>query len=374
MNRLTKPFLIAHMFAFVAIEASGQQVRDLVLDDHLVYTVPVSAARVTTVSFPSPIAGIDGALTTMDGKTPGVFQVAHTKGTAYFSARALAKGAVTNLNVRWNNRTYVFELRESAEPCYSMILRSGGEKAGASSRPLTPNRLLGILDKVKAFPLLQQYQPEAVRDVEFRDCRATPLVSDCGEYEDGVAAWTRAGPQVTKLGPTVAGREVFDRRFIDLHVAAAEHAGADMFVNRPQPVGGQAHPLRHRLAREHHFVARGEDLFLPVERQVIDIFADDDRGDQAGGGEAAILQGAKRCDDRRGIGMIAPRVFAPHDAAFEEVRRLVVELLGHFLTNATPRIGAGFDRLGIDHFIEHRQMLGDARPALTRRRLARRAP
>ncbi|MDQ3622381.1 MAG: hypothetical protein M3463_07835 [Verrucomicrobiota bacterium] len=183
MSRVAKLFLIAQAIVSVALGAPGQQVRDLVLDDHIVYEVPVSAARVTTVSFPSPIAAIDGALTTTDGKAPSVFQVAHTKGTAYFSARALTRGAVTNINVRWNNRTYVFELRESAEPCYSMILRGGTEKTGALRRPLTPNRLLGMLDKAKAFPLLQQYQPDALRDVEFRDCRATPLVSDCGDYE-----------------------------------------------------------------------------------------------------------------------------------------------------------------------------------------------
>jgi hypothetical protein len=148
-----------------------------------VYAVPVSGARVTTVSFPSPIAAIDGALITTDGKTPGVFQIAHTKGTAYFSARALVKGVTTNVNVRWNNRTYVFELQESSAPCYSLILRGGSEKSGAPARPLTPNRLLGMLDKAKAFALLQQYQPDAVRDVEYRDCRGTPLVSNCGDYE-----------------------------------------------------------------------------------------------------------------------------------------------------------------------------------------------
>ena len=93
MNRLAKLLLIAQTIEFVAIHASGQQVQDLVLDDHTVYAVPVSGMRVTTVSFPSPISAIDGALITADGKTPGVFQIAHTKGTGYFSARALAKGA-----------------------------------------------------------------------------------------------------------------------------------------------------------------------------------------------------------------------------------------------------------------------------------------
>jgi hypothetical protein len=85
-------------------------VQDFTLDDHTVYAVPVSGARVTTISFPSPIAAIDGALVTLDGKTPGLFQIAHTKGTAYLSVRALAKEATTNLNVRWNNRTYALRI------------------------------------------------------------------------------------------------------------------------------------------------------------------------------------------------------------------------------------------------------------------------
>ena len=158
MNRLTKLLLIAQTIEFVAIQASGQQVRDFVLDDHTVYALPVSGTRVTTVSFPSAISAIDGALTTADGKTPGVFQLAHTKGTAYFSVRALVKNAATNLNVRWNNRTYVFELRESTDPCYSLVLRAGAERNTLAGRPVTPNRLLGLLDKAKAFPLLRQYQ------------------------------------------------------------------------------------------------------------------------------------------------------------------------------------------------------------------------
>ena len=124
MNRLTKLLLLACPFSLMTAHAADSRVQDFTLDDHTVYTVPVSEARVTTISFPSPIAAIDGALITSDGKTPGAFQIAHTKGTAYLSLRALAKDATTNLNVRWNNRTYAFELHESAAPWYSVVLRS----------------------------------------------------------------------------------------------------------------------------------------------------------------------------------------------------------------------------------------------------------
>ena len=183
MNLLANAIIITFAFAATIVHASEPRVQDLVLDDHKVYVVPVSNTRVTTISFPSPIAAIDGALVTADGKTPALFQIAHTKGTAYFSVRALAKDAATNLNVRWNNRTYVFELRESGEPWYSVILQSQPEKSIRASRPLTPSRLLGLLDKAKAFPLLQTYHPAAVANVEHRDLREQPLISDCGDYE-----------------------------------------------------------------------------------------------------------------------------------------------------------------------------------------------
>ena len=183
MNRLTKRFIATFPIIISLAHASEPRVQDFPLNDHTVCSVPVSSTRVTTVSFPSPIAAIDGALLTVDGKTPGLFQIAHTKGTAYFSLRALTKDAATNLNVRWNNRTYAFELHESADSVYSVLLQSPPDKPRRLTGPLTPPRLLGLLDKVKAFPLLQANQPDALTGVEYRDLRDTPLVSDCGDYE-----------------------------------------------------------------------------------------------------------------------------------------------------------------------------------------------
>ena len=183
MNRLVRLLLLSCATIGVTGHADVPRVQDLALDEHTVYSVPVSATRVTTISFPSPISAIDAALVTVDGKTPGLFQVAHTKGTAFLSLRALAKDATTNLNVRWNNRTYAFELRESAEPWYSVVLKASVERTNRLRRPLTPPRLLGMVDKAKAFALLREQQPDAVADMEYRDLREQPLVSDCGDYE-----------------------------------------------------------------------------------------------------------------------------------------------------------------------------------------------
>jgi hypothetical protein len=184
MNRLNKLLLLLTCpLGLLNAYATDSRVQDFTLDDHTVYTVPVSEARVTTISFPSPIAAIDGALITSDGKTSGAFQIAHTKGTAYLSLRALAKDATTNLNVRWNDRTYAFELHESAAPWYSVLLRSKAEVRNHPPLPVTPPRLLGLIDKAKAFALLKANAPDEVDNVEYRDLRAEPVVSDCGDYE-----------------------------------------------------------------------------------------------------------------------------------------------------------------------------------------------
>jgi hypothetical protein len=183
MNQFIKIILLTLSVSLTNAHAVEKRVQDFLLDDHTVYEVPVSGARVTTISFPSAIAAVDAALTTSDGKTPGIFQIAHTKGTAYLSVRALAKDATTNLNVRWNNRTYVFELHESPEPWYSVVLQSQPAKSNHISRPLSPPRLIGLLDKAKAFSLLKTQQPDAVAGVEHRDLRDKPQISDCGDYE-----------------------------------------------------------------------------------------------------------------------------------------------------------------------------------------------
>jgi hypothetical protein len=181
MNPLVK--LIITFGAPILAAAASPPIQDLILDDHTVYAVPVSGKRITTISFPGPISAIDGAFVTTDPKNPGLFQLAHTKGTSYFSTRALAKDATTNLNVRWNGKTYVFELKESSEPCYSVLLQARDTAREKQRRPLTSPRLLGMLDKAKAFPLLKLHYPEAVEGVDYRDGGKEPSISDCSEYE-----------------------------------------------------------------------------------------------------------------------------------------------------------------------------------------------
>jgi hypothetical protein len=173
------------MTAAVAL-ADSPAVQNVFLDDRTVVSIPVATNRVTTISFPGPIEAIDGAGFTTDGKVPGQFQLAYAKGSAFLSVRALVPRASANLNIRWNETTYVFELVESNPPVLSLIMESPpmAEEEGAGRAPnVSPLKLLSLLDKAKAFPLLKSQQPGSVADVGFTTYNGKPLVSDFNDYQ-----------------------------------------------------------------------------------------------------------------------------------------------------------------------------------------------
>ena len=203
MNRHGKfPFLsltvivLAHAGSWAA---EPKQIQERDLDEHSVCAVPVSSTRVTTVSFPGPISAIDAALVTTDGKTAGLFELAHKPGSYFFSVRSLVKGATTNVNVRWNNRTYVLELQDSATPQLSVIFKYPVEtgKSTFTKRLVTPGSLVGLLDKAKAYPVLKASHPEAVEQVDYVSYGAKPRVMDYNDFEVRLEEVFRFDPQDT---------------------------------------------------------------------------------------------------------------------------------------------------------------------------------
>ena len=183
MKSIVSLFLLT---ASVALAQSSKEILKDFLDENVLTIVPVASNRVTTISFPSAITAIDGVSVTVDGKMPGLFQLAHTKGSAFLSVRALLPKASANLNIRWNNHTYVFELLESDVPVLSLNMEAPPtpEEEGVGRAPeISPLKLLALLDKAKAFPLLKAQQPESVADVGFTSYDGKPLVSDFDDYE-----------------------------------------------------------------------------------------------------------------------------------------------------------------------------------------------
>lgn len=175
-----------------------EPIQRVTLDERTVVTVPVATNRVTTISFPGPIAAIDAVGVTADGKTPGQFQLAHTKGSSFVSIRALTAKAATNLNIRWNKHTYVFELVEDDAPVLALNLEARATSEAVLPAPhVTPTDLLALLDKAKAFPLLKQQHPDAVTGAEARTFGDQPHVTDFNDYEIRVEEVFRFNPEDT---------------------------------------------------------------------------------------------------------------------------------------------------------------------------------
>jgi hypothetical protein len=188
------------VFAVRIVLADSSAIQNVFLDERTVVSVPVASNRVTTISFPNPIDAIDGVGITVDGKTPGLFQLAHIKGSAFLSVRALAPKAAANLNIRWNDHTYVFELTESNTPFLSLVMQAPPmpEESGVGHAPeASPLKLLSLLDKAKAFPLLKAQQPESVADVGFTTYDGEPLVSDFNDYQIQIEAAFRFNSEDT---------------------------------------------------------------------------------------------------------------------------------------------------------------------------------
>lgn len=184
--------------ATVAFAEPPEAIQRITLDERVVVTVPVATNRVTTISLPGPIAAIDAVGVTADGKTPGQFQLAHTKGSSFVSVRALARKAATNLNIRWNKRTYVFELVESDAPVLALNLEDRAASEVVQPAPqVTPTRLLALLDKAKAFPLLKKQQPDAVAGAEARTFGDESQVTDFNDSEIRIEEVFRFNPEDT---------------------------------------------------------------------------------------------------------------------------------------------------------------------------------
>jgi hypothetical protein len=218
-----------------AVPLLAQPIQQVWLDDRVAVSVPIATNRVTTISFPGPIDAIDGAGFTVDGKTPGHFQLAHTKGSAFLSVRALAPKASANLNIRWNDHTYVFDLIESNPPVLSLNmaeLPKPEETAAGHAPEVSPLKLLSLLDKAKAFPLLKSQQPESVADVGFTTYDGKPLLSDFNDYQIRVEQAFRFNAEDTMVFRVVMTNET-DRPLIYQPDSFSIRAGSRLY---PQSV------------------------------------------------------------------------------------------------------------------------------------------
>ena len=177
MNKLGIPLAALALGSWAA--AAGP-IRSFTLDENVVRDIGVSRSHVTTIAFPGPLQALDAANVTTDPAKPGFFQLAYQPGNAFLSVQALRQNQEANVNVVYNRKTYVLRLIETNEPVLAVQFTEPVVPPVALRRtPLTPSRLLGVLQTAKAYPFLARQQPEALRGVTV----ATPTrLMDYGDF------------------------------------------------------------------------------------------------------------------------------------------------------------------------------------------------
>lgn len=137
------------------------------LDEFVIYDVPVAQKTgTTTIMFPSEISGLYAkSISTQEQENAG-FLITFTPGNFYFTIRALKSEAEDHLTVIFNRKAYVLHLKASDKPFYNVTFYQDERQGKDGGRiAVVPERLMGLMDKAKAYPLLAKDAPDALAGV-----------------------------------------------------------------------------------------------------------------------------------------------------------------------------------------------------------------
>lgn len=143
-------------------------IKQFPLDERTVYEIGIGREVPTTLMFPSAISAIEGANVSSNPEMPAPVLLAYTAGQHFFSVRAMTPGAKGAVNVVWRNRTFVIRFEETALP-YGSVSFYEDDFSGRGrtlQKRVTPEVLLGLLDRAKGFRLMGMQYPEAVQQIE----------------------------------------------------------------------------------------------------------------------------------------------------------------------------------------------------------------
>lgn len=171
--RIIKVILI-FLFPAVLI-AQSNTAQEYPLDSQRVRTIAVmSKGGVTTIFFPSPISAIRGQrIATSEQQIQNAdFFLKMSPNRYYFSVYGIKEDVRQRITVIFNRVPYNLLLQSSPEgegvQNVTFVDTEGKTLSGASLKAapkVSPARLLGILDKAKAYDLLLPNHPEALQDV-----------------------------------------------------------------------------------------------------------------------------------------------------------------------------------------------------------------
>lgn len=143
-------------------------IKQFPLDERTVYEIPIGRDVPTTLMFPSAISAIEGANVTTNPETPAPVLLTYNAGQYFLSVRALTPGAKGAVNVVWHNRTFVIRFQEGPAP-FGSVTFYDDDLSGpghAEQKRVTPEVLLGLLDRAKSYRLIEMQYPDAVQQIE----------------------------------------------------------------------------------------------------------------------------------------------------------------------------------------------------------------
>src|SRR6201996_7758718 len=130
---------------------------------------------ITTLEFPYKIEALDGYGfgVSPSPNSQDLFQISFNKGTNFLSLKAMRMGVEGNLAVVLDGKVYSLFCTTAEDPTFIVVFEDHSAKTSsnpgevlAQNKPSSPARLLGFLDKVKAYPSLKVSAPEIFRNME----------------------------------------------------------------------------------------------------------------------------------------------------------------------------------------------------------------
>jgi hypothetical protein len=171
-------------FGLVVQSLAANEIVQKPLDEFVIYNLPTAfKSGNTTVLFPSAISALYAKSVAVQEQANADFLISFTPGNYCFTIRALRPEAKDHLTVIYNRKAYVLRLSASENPFYAVTFFQDTRSRG-TARPVVPERLLSLMDKAKAYPLLQKGSPDALAGV----LHAAPNTVN---YYDNFKLWIR---------------------------------------------------------------------------------------------------------------------------------------------------------------------------------------
>lgn len=230
------------------------------LDADAVTVIPTAPGITTTLVFPEPITGMDGVGVSADPNAEdALFNLSHAQGGDTFSITPLRPDARTNINVRVGEKIYVLLLLTDPDRAlFKLVLHDPPvpvptpEEMLVSRRPETretlivaPARMLGLIDKCKAYAVLQSSDPTSVDDLQ-KGSGPFPM-SDSGDYTITPLEVYRKGEWDTLVFKVAITNQTDRELFYDPE-SFVVRVGSEAYTQAIADAGGRVAPNTSALA------------------------------------------------------------------------------------------------------------------------------